>query len=702
MAEVVATNTQKEKTTGALERGHRELGPQPLASGPEAGLLALQATVGNRAVGKFLESMSHGSDTPGILVQRKCTSCGKAASKCSGCRDEELIQRKPDAGKGSSAEVNAVPAVVQQALTNGGGRSIEPAVRGIMESRFNRDFSHVRVHHDALANRAAASINAAAFTVGNSIWFGQGQYQTGTNRGFYLLAHELAHTIQQRRSSPAVQGRLRIGAVHDAAEAAADRAADAVMSNVRVPSLNTGAAILRRQSLPFDPNNPAIRQALPVVSNTDNPDVVEVEYQGNNYHATRRLTGWDRTCETREADEAPRLSADFDRSDAWVQVEWCTTGGRSTRGRVRLGADIPAALAQTIGQLVRGGQDPRTVLRNIDLNPFIEVEVARSGQVRVLGRGGPTVRPSTGEVRGGGGSLVIDTPGATIEFEVRGSANDIQGGVTVTIPLGSRPQPVRCREIEVCRYTPRYDITCIQRIPPRTERLPDETRYLYFEYATNVIATRNSTTGRNRRAENNRGAERNETEIPRIQALLDDGWKVNSIRGYTSPEGPRDRPRERARQRRGENEFIDNNKLSEDRATAARGYIETMCNPPGAVNRRTCFEGTVTPTGEGELLTADTRSGREMEGTPLATQAAGRFPTEEREQSTPELEQQLGTARPSQRGSLIYPYLRRATITFMKTRTIPGRETEPGPCDAAIDREVREFFRSRDRLRRER
>jgi hypothetical protein len=223
---------------------------------------------------------------------------------------------------------------------------------------------------------------------------------------------------------------------------------------------------------------------------------------------------------------------------------------------------------------------------------------------------------------------------------------------------------------------------------------------LYFEYATNVIATRDSATGRNRRAENNRGAERNESEIPRIQQLFNDGWKVNSILGFTSPEGPRSS----TRQRRQEGEFVDNARLSQDRAIAAQRQLQALCNPNGTPTtpQRPCFDGTVTPTGEGELLTADTPRGREMEGTPLATQAAGRFPTEESSQSTPQIEEQLATARPGQRGSLIYPYLRRATITFMKTETIAGRDTEPGPCSPEIEREVRTFFENRPRRRGER
>jgi len=702
MAEVVANNTQKEKTNATVERGSREFGPQPLALGPEAGLLALQASAGNRAVSSLLGSMSSG-----VLVQRKCTSCGQAASKCSGCREEEHLQRKTLGGNGSAAAAKTgVPALVQQALDSRGGRSLEPAVRSMMESRFNHDFRGVRVHHDAMANRAAASINAAAFTVGNSIWFGEGQYQTGTRRGLHLLAHELAHTVQQRGHAGPLQGRLTIGAVHDSAEAAADRAADAVLTNGRVPSLSMGSAVIRRQQQSTPP--PPTTVTPPQVTDASDLNDIEVQFQGDTYRVRRRATRLVRECQKVPANEAPSLSADFDSSDAWAQVDWCTTGGATTRGTVRFGADVPAALQRTIRDLVNGGRDPRTVLNGFEITPFVEVEIARSGPVQVTGRIDLTVRPSTPEVRGGRGSIEAQTRIGTFGFELSGSAPETPGaqpdvrGVFTFDPFRRPAEPVPCRTKEVCTYKPDYEFRCIQRIPPRPNRLPDETRYLYFEYATDVIATRDSATGRNRRAENNRGAERNETEIPRIQQLFDDGWMVSSIRGFTSPEGPREGPSQPPR--RGESQFIGNTALSQNRADAARTKIETLCNPLGmlAMRPRRCFDGTVTPTGEGELLTANTASGREMEGTPLATQAATRFPTEESSQSTPAIQQQLGRAGPSQRGSLIYPYLRRATITFTKTVTIPGRDTAPGACLPEVEEAVRTFFREREQRRQRR
>jgi hypothetical protein len=68
------------------------------------------------------------------------------------------------------------------------------------EPRFGRDFSRVRVHADDRADKSAQSIGALAYAVGPHIAFAAGQYAPGSDRGRHLLAHELAHTIQQGHS----------------------------------------------------------------------------------------------------------------------------------------------------------------------------------------------------------------------------------------------------------------------------------------------------------------------------------------------------------------------------------------------------------------------------------------------------------------------------------------------------------------------
>ena len=92
------------------------------------------------------------------------------------------------------------------------GRPLDAPARRRMEARFGYDFSCVRIHDDARAAATASSIDAAAFTVGSDIAFAPGRYDPRGPGGKQLLAHELAHVVQQspvRRSGgvPATPGR---------------------------------------------------------------------------------------------------------------------------------------------------------------------------------------------------------------------------------------------------------------------------------------------------------------------------------------------------------------------------------------------------------------------------------------------------------------------------------------------------------------
>ena len=79
--------------------------------------------------------------------------------------------------------------------------------RAQMEHRFGQDFSKVRIHIDREAGSAAQSMNAAAFAIGQNIAFGPGRFAPDTPTGSHLLAHELAHTIQQRNApTPSILG----------------------------------------------------------------------------------------------------------------------------------------------------------------------------------------------------------------------------------------------------------------------------------------------------------------------------------------------------------------------------------------------------------------------------------------------------------------------------------------------------------------
>ncbi len=84
----------------------------------------------------------------------------------------------------------------------GGGNALEPEDRRFFESRFHHNFADVRVHADTWANQSAMAVDARAFTLANDVSFAPGEYRQGTREGRHLLAHELAHVIQQRSLYP--------------------------------------------------------------------------------------------------------------------------------------------------------------------------------------------------------------------------------------------------------------------------------------------------------------------------------------------------------------------------------------------------------------------------------------------------------------------------------------------------------------------
>jgi hypothetical protein len=99
-----------------------------------------------------------------------------------------------------------VPPIVHDVLSSE-GRPLEASTRGFMEQRFGHDFSRVRVHDDGRAAASARAINARAYSSGSQIVFGEGRHTPGLSTGRRLLAHELAHVVQQGHQ-PASQQRL--------------------------------------------------------------------------------------------------------------------------------------------------------------------------------------------------------------------------------------------------------------------------------------------------------------------------------------------------------------------------------------------------------------------------------------------------------------------------------------------------------------
>src|SRR5262249_41437454 len=84
------------------------------------------------------------------------------------------------------------------------GQPLDAATRARMEARFGVDFGAVRIHTDVQAARSAEAVEALAYTVGDDLVFAAGAYSPGTPDGQRLIAHELAHVVQQSGGTPSM------------------------------------------------------------------------------------------------------------------------------------------------------------------------------------------------------------------------------------------------------------------------------------------------------------------------------------------------------------------------------------------------------------------------------------------------------------------------------------------------------------------
>jgi hypothetical protein len=109
--------------------------------------------------------------------------------------EEEELQAK------SSGHIPEVQPDIESKIHSlkGGVRPLSSNDCAFFEPRFGRDFSQVRLHTDTQAAESTRRVNAQAFTMGQEVVFGAGQYAQGTSQGRRLMAHELTHVVQQSR-----------------------------------------------------------------------------------------------------------------------------------------------------------------------------------------------------------------------------------------------------------------------------------------------------------------------------------------------------------------------------------------------------------------------------------------------------------------------------------------------------------------------
>jgi Domain of unknown function (DUF4157) len=140
----------------------------------------------------------------------------------------ELQRVVGNAGVGELLRPPAGRSPVLDVVASDGGRPLEHAVRQQMERGFGHDFGEVRVHSDARATQSARSVSAHAYVVGDHVVFQSDLYRPETPAGRRMLAHELAHVVQQR-SGPVTgtraPGGIRLSDPSGAFEIEADRLA---------------------------------------------------------------------------------------------------------------------------------------------------------------------------------------------------------------------------------------------------------------------------------------------------------------------------------------------------------------------------------------------------------------------------------------------------------------------------------------------
>jgi hypothetical protein len=190
----------------------------------------LQRTIGNQAVSRMLSLAAPTVQTkltvnqPGDQYEQEADRVAdqvmrmpepSLSPKCAKFEEEEknLQRKEADSGpaaappivpaSGSPASASAAPETVDakvREMISQPGQALDPRARAFLEPRFGFDFSNVRVHTGRDAGASATSVHAKAYTMGSNVVFGPGQYSPDTQHGRRLIAHELAHVVQQSGS----------------------------------------------------------------------------------------------------------------------------------------------------------------------------------------------------------------------------------------------------------------------------------------------------------------------------------------------------------------------------------------------------------------------------------------------------------------------------------------------------------------------
>src|SRR5262249_29141975 len=137
---------------------------------------------------------------------------------------------------------DAVRAALERARARSGS-PIPAAIQRDFERSLGATLSSVRVHTDDAAAEAAEALDARAFALGQDVYFGAGQDDPASTSGRQLLAHEVAHTVQQVSVSSSDR-ELEVSQPGDALEHEADAAAGAMLAGEHA-AVSSGGGLAR-------------------------------------------------------------------------------------------------------------------------------------------------------------------------------------------------------------------------------------------------------------------------------------------------------------------------------------------------------------------------------------------------------------------------------------------------------------------------
>jgi hypothetical protein len=196
-----------EEKVQRMEAGKEEEKVQRMAEGEE------KEKVQRQPESKEEEKVQRAPEKEEEKVQRAADKEEEKVQRMEAGKEEEKVQRAPEhENKEEEKLQKKEAATVANGTATGGkaaqyiggigskGQPMAPETQQFYENRIGADFGNVRIHTGREAAESAKDIHAQAYTYGNHIVFNEGKYRPESSDGAHLLAHELAHVVQQGKA----------------------------------------------------------------------------------------------------------------------------------------------------------------------------------------------------------------------------------------------------------------------------------------------------------------------------------------------------------------------------------------------------------------------------------------------------------------------------------------------------------------------